>query len=173
MDLNVIIEGVSGLGKTTLGKALTTHEYIKFRKPESISETYYTYLKYFMKINGFAKQREKPIVFDRGHITELVYGHLYDGHKYEDGVLDHWIAHMELEVVLNLRKQVDMRPTVIVYVEPKAMRLGWHNVHEVAMYERMLKRTHLPVIRVKTQTDFGWKDTSEVINEIKELIHGC
>lgn len=177
---NIILEGIGRIGKTTLAEALINegYEYFKLEPPTSKANTFYKYVLYFMKINGFSKFRENPFVFDRGHITEQVYGRLYSPFNYEDGVLDHWLNWMEAEVVVNLTKQVEMRPTVIVYIEPKNLQImepdgrkGKLDIKiELDMYERILKRTHLPIIRVSTQTDFGWKQTAEVINEIKEQI---
>jgi hypothetical protein len=175
-DVNIILEGVDRVGKTTLAKSLEeTHEYYKMVPPTSINETFYRYILYFMRIDSYM-QPVKPTIYDRGHITEQAYGRLYRPLDYEDGVLDHWLNWKEVTIIKNQRRFAHMRPTVVVYIEPGNLnlmepdeRVNGNVKQELAMYERILQRTHLPVYRVKTQTAFGWKSTKEVVDEIKEL----
>lgn len=178
MLANLIIEGVDRVGKSTLVAALTEYECVKLLAPTSRSNTFYQYLTFFTKINGWIPESTRPYVFDRGHISELVYGSLYRPLDYEDQILDHWIASMEAQVVLNARK-FPIRPTVIVYVEPvneaimlEDERENSDRAKELKTYEQMLERSHLPIVRITTQTKKGWKPVKQTISELKELING-
>lgn len=179
MEHNLIIEGVDRVGKTSLIAAIQGYEHVKLTAPESIPDTYYKYLGFFLKINGWTRDIGRPRCFDRGHISELVYGRLYRSHLYKNDVLDHWIARMEVEAVISAER-FGTRATTIVYLEPSAEHLmlederpNANRALELKTYEQMLKRSHLPIIRLTTQTETSWKSIDTILFELKEKLNGC
>lgn len=178
MEHHLIFEGVDRVGKTTLIAALNNYKRFKMTAPITPSETYLNYLSFFLKINGWTKN-VGPRCFDRGHISELVYGSLYRPKNYEDGVLNHWIAFMELEAIISSRRY-GTRATTIVYIEPCAKHLMLEDERpnsnrslELETYEYMLKRSKFPIIRLKTQTENAWKSVDQIILELKEKLNDC
>lgn len=178
LDQNLVFEGIDRVGKSTLIKELQGYHHIKMIAPSTIYRTFYEYLIYFCKINGTIKQLDKPICFDRGHLSELVYGRLYRPAYYTDGILIDWIMKMEARLVQAIATHISIRPTCVVYVEPSNFvlmlndeRPNANRLTELAVYEQVLKKTKLPVVRITTQTA-NWKKPSIVINELKELLNG-
>lgn len=179
-DCNIIIEGCDRVGKSTLIAALECYTKVKLTAPVSRANTYYKYLTFFNRINGWTKQPERPYVFDRGHLSELVYGKLYRVNDYADGILSRWIGSKEAEVIAEVHNHFTVRPTIIIYIEPinesimlDDERPNSNRDNELAMYERILAKTKLPVLRMTTQTEQGWKPVKQSVFELKELINDC
>lgn len=156
-DANIILEGISGAGKTGLTDKLGELGYNKRKVPISttFSGTIYNFMGYFQNL---AYVNGPPFVYDGGHIQELVYGNLLQEYKYDDGVLRRWFWSMEKALTLAIESNVNTRPTVIVYLVSDSNR-----EKELMYYDLYLTSTRLPVILVDSNSD--------VINELRRQLH--
>lgn len=164
-DANIILEGISGVGKTELAIALEQQGYIrrKVHMPTTFTGTIYNFMPYFQNL---AYVNGDPFVYDGGHIGELVYGNLLQEYKYEDGVLRRWFWSMERALSSAIESNVNVRPTVIVYLYSSA-RSETDVDREMIYYNLYLSSTRLPVIVI----DVKGKTTSDVLDELKERLH--
>lgn len=172
---NLIVEGIDRIGKTKLIEALEGYNKQKLTPPVSFTSSIYTYMSYFQTLSS---NRNVPIIFDRGHISEMVYGKLYRPNDFVDGVLLRWFKSMEACLSAVIEENATIFPTTIVYIDPvnlnimeKDERVNGNVINELAMYEMVLARTKLPVVRIATQTKRGWRNVDDVVIELKELLN--
>ena len=175
---NLIFEGIDRIGKTTIIDALDdgTYSRIKMNAPDSLSKTYYEYLKYFDKLS---QRRVRDLIYDRGHLSEWVYGSLYrrTWHNADNKLLPKWIRNMERHLI-RCQNDYHVGPTIIVYVEPYRFdimqeddRPNANRHREVAAYEHALYHlTELPIVRIRTQDDSGWRPIDEIVLDLKEKL---
>lgn len=173
VNYNLIIEGVDRIGKSTLVKALSEkHLAIKLTAPTSIENTYYKYLTFFLRLNGSIPVA-KPYIYDRGHISEIVYGPLYRPNNYRSTNLLIWLRKWEKHTVANAELYPDFRPTVIVYLYPtnkdlmlKDERPNANLRVELDRYRIALTNSSMPVMKLCTQTQTDWRTTENIIDEL-------
>lgn len=108
----------------------------------------------------------------------MVYGKLYRPNDFVDGVLLRWFKSMEACLSAVIEENATIFPTTIVYIDPvnlnimeKDERVNGNVINELAMYEMVLARTKLPVVRIATQTKRGWRNVDDVVIELKELLN--
>lgn len=159
-DANIILEGISGVGKTDLASKLEQLGYNKRKVPISttFSGTIYNFMGYFQNL---AYVNGDPFVYDGGHIQELVYGNLLQEYKYDDGVLRRWFWSMEKALTAAIDGNASNRPTVIAYLVPSVADVDKQK--ELTYYNLYLSSSRLPVIYLSSDGD--------VISELKERLH--
>ncbi len=174
---NIICEGVDRVGKSTLVKALSEkHLAIKLTAPTSIENTYYKYLTFFLRLNSSIPVA-KPYIYDRGHISEMIYGPLYRPNNYRSANLLIWLRKWERHTVQNAELYPDFRQTVIVYLYPlntnlmlKDERPNANLSIELDKYRIILSNCRMPVIKIATQTQTEWRNIEDIIDELNSKL---
>lgn len=121
----VIIEGVDNVGKTRLAKALNRPTTVHLTKPSGFMGAFIMYSDYFDAVSGV----QSPTVWDRGHLSEVVYGGLYrDGGDYG------WLWGMEARTIAD--------HAVLVLLDPvDVTALPYDGEHRATREEVMLFKT--------------------------------
>lgn len=192
MGINIIFEGVDRCGKSTTVQALVRelqregyqNQVRKYKPPVTVEETWHTFRAYFNSLIDLASP--DWLIWDRGHVSEMVYGPLYRGSNYTGSsgeYLSRWLQHWDR---VAYGETYDGRQSVIVYLYPLDLSLllpdterGPEGVGvnaELAQFEVMLKQTRLPVIRVSSHyyderlMKWQWKRSKAIVTSILEKV---
>lgn len=166
----LIFEGVDRCGKSSLieGWRKQFHHYKleKMRVPCALSEAVMWYEEYFDDLCGVFGSK----VWDRGHLSEVVYAQLYKNYCHFNWPSTIWM--ME-------EARIRTQPTFIVYVYPVWYQLlglderpNANLQRELSAYDVALGATSLPVIDItKHCTDrVAWREQSDVLIELRDKV---
>jgi hypothetical protein len=177
---NIVLEGLDRAGKTTLTKAVNDSAYVKLKlgPPVSKQHTFYAYTGYFMRLHGYIPT-SIPFWYDRGHISELLYGKLYRPEWHTDGLIRRWIGQQEQHISTLASLSVDFRRTVIVYIigdtsimEEDTDRPTADQEAEGLGYLRLLNASSLPVIALRSARNGQWRNPLDMIDELECKLKG-
>lgn len=164
--MNVIFEGCDRVGKTSLIDAYAApnphYRRDKMKVPRTLAEANVFYNAYYMEL----WTSTRPTLYDRGHISEQVYGPLY-----RPETVNNWWPSL-----LNVQELVPPRQrTVIVYVYPVWLsllksdeRIGSNLTNELQVYDTVLSYSHWPVIRITKHHihSAAWRNMDDVLYEL-------
>lgn len=173
MKVNIIVEGPGRSGKTSLinylmARDLTNWTYYKFAPPTSKADG----IEKFSAYANILMNTDTPVIFDRGHISELVYAPLF--RDYADVDYRNW-----LEDVDTLLSKSTPLPTVILYVYPMWQtlikpggRLTDDLVRVPLAFNKELGYTDMRVIRVSKHCAWApqWRDRDEVVEDVLDKL---
>lgn len=167
---SILIEGISRVGKSTIIRELSNRINLpvhKYQNPKSRKEVIELFSTYLMVL------KNKTAIWDRGHISELVYGPLYRPNNYLDQVLFKLLFAID-------RKLAQGNLAVIVYLWPLDRNLLDFTGREVYQsnvsrdlnrYLEVLSKSQLPRITMSTHEVVpgkipGWKSPGNVVDHL-------
>ena len=168
---HLVFEGLDRVGKSTLLAATAAAmgvEPVKMRVPKTFEQSREFYTDHFRQL----MQSDVPMVWDRGHLSELVYAPIYR----PGCVMDWWT-----KALRSIPMLVDNVTLVYVYAGTTSLMLedvdrpNKDMAAEVAGFERELGLCEWPVHRICShEYDGGWKwrPVEERVDELMETVLG-
>lgn len=170
--MNIITEGVSRCGKSTVIAELANRlgfQIKKYENPKSKRETAELFAAYLMDL----KENENAI-YDRGHLSELVYGPLYRPRNY---LGSDFLPRLLYGIDRILAKRGH---TLVIYFWPLSQTIMNYEGREqykpnfrteLTMYDGVMSRTKLPVIKMATQEVIpghipSWKSVGNIVDHL-------
>lgn len=182
---NIIFEGMPRVGKTTALAKFSNMLGIKIKKysnPKTKNETYNLFLNYFLELG---RNENEIQCWDRGHLSELVYGPLYRPANYLDPFLPNFILACDKALWRGFEYAGKLK-TIIVYFYPLSQHILNYEGREqykdnfaeqAILYENALRNTNLNVIRICTHEVRpgkvpNWKSTDNIHDELLIKLRG-
>lgn len=169
---NLIIEGLDRSGKSTLARVLTERLQAKFEHAVPHATRAESIAYYAQWADRLFMNTKQHGIWDRGHISELVYAPIYRADQCDD-IWPNRVYHMVEDSV-----PWYCLPTFIVWVRAHAeymnrdfARVNKNLEQEQNRYLRAMQLTSLPVIEVWTTiASTGWRPVEVVADEVQEQV---
>lgn len=173
MKVNIIVEGPGRSGKTRLITALMARgngnwTYEKFAPPVSREEG----VEKFGLYADVLINTHTPIIYDRGHISEMVYAPLF--RDYVTPQYRKWLEYVDTTISTKA-----LLPTVVLYVYPMWQSLikpGGRPTDDLIRvplaFNKELGYTDMKVIRVSKHCSWApqWREEDEVIEDVLDKL---
>ncbi len=173
MQVNLCFEGPGRSGKTSLINLLMDtfpghFEYLKMPVPTSRAMG----IKQFAAYTSYLLEADRPVIYDRGHISELVYAPLFRSYVN--------VEYLRKLYEYDFALTNSNLPTIIVYVYPmwqSIMKLGGRETDDLVrvpvQFESIIHRSDLDVVRITKHRSLNpaWRDQGSVLNELVSQIH--
>jgi len=163
---HLVFEGLDRSGKSTLLAAVAKAigaTVNKMRVPKTLGQSIEFYDDHFRHL----AEDEHPVVWDRGHLSELVYAPLYRPSETNSW----WVRELR-------RRAAAIERVGLVYVYPgwyglmlEDERPGANRMAEAAGYARELEHVTWPTVRVCTHRQdaegvWHWRPVEEMVDEV-------
>lgn len=170
---HLIVEGIDRVGKSTLIAALAAElgaKVVKMRVPKTLAESKAFYWDYFFQL----ADSDEPMVWDRGHISELVYAPLYRPAMVDAAwtrTLRYALPTMALEATV-----VYVHPGDTSLMKRDEDRPNANRDAELAAFERELRWCPLDVHRVCSHElvdgAWRWRNLEDRVSQVLAGIMG-
>lgn len=174
LPCNLIFEGVGKVGKTTLINALCNYlgsNVVRYKMPVPQDEQE-GYRQYDLYANMLVSNRNATVIYDRGHISEMVYAPAY--RQYYSDKYHEFLHDIDGDIA-----SYSNVPSYIVYVFPRwqsVMTPGNRPTDDLIavprLYAEALYHTRCNVIRISTHNQYApfWRGENELVTELLKKV---